>query len=432
MKIIRILKHLFICILCIGCLCTSSFAANNLPHGDIGEFGNWLTADNLGKYNTTISSDMKSFENTFETNLSKSDFVPIEVKIGLAFVKSLSSLDYVLQKSLVRFTIIFLLIMYAFWVGIEAYKTIRESTEYKSVLYDIFKKGMIVSVWVAILIYGPARIFVLLVNPIMALSVYISDFILDTIANLYNIEIPDTCATIQNYIASNTSAPLLNGDEENLLMETAGNIMCLPARLSVYFYHAIKLSFSWIINGIGSSATAVALGIVSLFIFIKAIFKYAFMTLGITADLFLRLLMLPFTALAESMPATKEKNYVAKIYTGLLDLFNTKKTSDILTIFINAAIYFVSLSIVIAICAILLSNAIHSTPDTTFVLNSSMMTLLCGCLTLHLVNRADELAKSIGGEINNSFGEDLQKSSKKVWGNAKSMAGKLFKEWLKK
>ncbi|MBR5904048.1 MAG: hypothetical protein IKZ49_00765 [Alphaproteobacteria bacterium] len=432
MKIIRFFKRLFICILCIGCLYNSAFAAGNLPHGDIGLYGNWLTDYNLGIYNKTISSDMKSFENTFETNLSKSDFVPIEVKIGLSFIKALSSLDSVLQISLVRFTIIFLLIMYAFWVGLEAYKMIRESTDYKSVLYDIFKKGMIVSIWIAILIYGPARIFVLLINPIMALAVYISDFILDTVANLYNIEIPDTCATIQNYIAANTSGPLLSGDEENLLMETTGNIMCLPARLSVYFYHAIKLSFHWIINGIGHSATAVALGIVSLFVFIKAIFKYAFMTLGVTADLFLRLLMLPFTALAESMPATKEKNYVAKIYTGLLELFNTKKASDVLNVFINVAIYFVSLSIIIAICAILLSNVIHSTPDSTFVLNSAMTTLLCGCLTLHLVNRSDELAKKIGGEVNNSLGEDFQKSTKKVWGNTKAMAGKLFKEWLKK
>lgn len=431
MKIMKLLKRLFICILCIGCLCTASFAANNLPHGDIGEFGNWLTPDNLAKYNTNISKDMTEFETRFDNNVSKTDFVPLEVKIGLAFMKALSSLDSVLQISLVRFTIIFLLIMYAFWIGIEAYKMIKETTDYKTVLYEIFKKGMLVSIWVAVLIYGPAKIFVLLINPIITLAVYISDFILNTIADMYNIDIPNTCSTIHDYVASNIKTPFLH-DEDGLLMDTAANIMCLPARLSVYFYHAVKESLLWIVNGFGHSATAVAVGIVSTFIFIKAIFKYAFMTLGVVADLFLRLMLLPFTALAECLPETKEENYAGKLYKGLLELFNTKKLPDVISAFVNVAIYFVSLAIVIAICAILLTSIIRPTQNSIFVLNSAMTTLLCGCLTLHLVDQADTLAKKLGGEIDNSFGEDLTKSTKKVWGNTKSFATKLFKEWLKK
>ena len=63
---------------------------------------------------------------------------------------------------------------------------------------------------------------------------------------------------------------------------------------------------------IGHSITATLIGIVAIYIFIKGIFKYAFMTLGIVANLFLTLLMLPFTALAEAMPSRSEKSYVGQ------------------------------------------------------------------------------------------------------------------------
>ena len=202
----------------------------------------------------------------------------------------------------------------------------------------MFIKGMIVAEWLIVLDYGPAEIFSILITPIISLGVYLSDFILDAVAQTYNVNIPDTCAVINQYVTANASEKLL------ITPDAAANIMCLPARFSVYFYHATSAAFDWIVDGFKNINLAeIFVGITCAVMFIGCIFKYAFMTLGIVADLFLTLLMLPFTAIPESMPSTKETNYVGQIFTGLLSVFKTKKLSEVISTFINAAIYFVSL-----------------------------------------------------------------------------------------
>ena len=143
MRIIKFFSKLLICVLCALCLSNISFAAGNVPYGDVGEYGNWLTVDNMEKYNADLSGDVKSFQQTFQTNLHSTNFVPVEVKLGLVFMKALSSIDYVLQISLVRFVIWFLFVMYAFWIGLEAYRMIRDSADYKAVLYDILSKVLL-------------------------------------------------------------------------------------------------------------------------------------------------------------------------------------------------------------------------------------------------------------------------------------------------
>ena len=422
----RILKHLLICIFCVFCIFGTTYAAGNLPYGDIGEYGAWLNQDNMEKFSASISQDMTQFQQNFETDVKSPNFVPIEVKLGLMLMKSFYAIDDILQMSLVRFTIIFLFIMYAFWIGIEAYKFMRESGDYKTVVYDILKKGIIIAIWIIILNYGIAKIFTLIISPIISLSTYLSNFILNTTAQIQNVNLPDTCATIHNYVDANNSGKLL------IDASAAADIMCLPARVSTFFYHATAAGFKWILYGIMSSTTAMLIGAVSVYIFIKCIFKYAFMTLGIVADLFLTLLMLPFTAIAEAMPETKENNYVAQIFTGLLKIFKPKKISDIITVFINAGLYFIGLSIIISICAVLLSNMISLNGDYTYSVASGMTTLLTGCLILHLTTKADELAQKLGGKINNSFGQKLQNDSKILIGNVKKIGGMFFKDWLKK
>jgi len=426
MRIIKFFSKLLICVLCALCLSNISFAAGNVPYGDVGEYGNWLTVDNMEKYNADLSGDVKSFQQTFQTNLHSTNFVPVEVKLGLVFMKALSSIDYVLQISLVRFVIWFLFVMYAFWIGLEAYRMIRDSADYKTVLYDIFIKGFTIAIWVIVLEIGPAKLFTILITPILSLGVYLSDFILDAVAQTYNVVIPDTCATIHKYVDANTSEQML------INADAAANIMCLPGRLSVYFYHATASAFEWMINGFGHSATMVIVGLVCAIMFIGCIFKYAFMTLGVVADLFLTLLMLPFTALAESMPGSKESNYAGQIFSGLLGVFNTQKLSSVISKFINAAIYFVSLAIVIAICAALLTNIVSISKANTYTVGSAMTMILCGALVFYLAGKTDDLVKSIGGEINNSFGKQLQNDTKTLWNNVKGVGTKVFNAWLKK
>ncbi|MBR3510580.1 MAG: hypothetical protein IKN73_00785 [Alphaproteobacteria bacterium] len=430
MKYIRkILSVLLICLITAS-LFNTSFAETNTPYGEIAEYGDWIIEENMETYSNSMQSDIEKYNIKFQENIKKPGFVPIETKLGLMFMQAMSPIGEVLQKTLVPFTIVFLFIMYAFWIGLNAYKMIRESTDYKTVFYEVFKKGLIIVVWVLILNSKPEEIFELIVTPILSLGTYISTFIIDSVSNVYNSNIAnvDTCAAIKDYVTNNMSGHLLIGDAK-----AAADIMCLPGRLSTFFYYAIGSAFDWIKYGLklGNSITATIVGIVALYIFIKCIFKYAFMTLGVVADLFFTILMLPFTALAESMPSISEKNYAGQIFSGLLKVFNTKKLSDIINTFINATIYFVSLSIVIAICSVLLTFIISDNQNNGFEVGSAMVILITGCLILHLADKTDEYATQLGGKIDNAFGKQLQSDTKTLWGDIKGFGGKVVKAWSK-
>lgn len=427
MQIRKLLSKIFVCISSLFLLCGVSFAANNYPLGEIAEYGNWFNEENLHTLTNSVSTDFQNFDP--HLNIDEA-FVPIEAKLGLMFMKALSSIDYILQNSLVSFTIIFLLIMYAFWVMLHAYKTMGEPKDYKTLLYTIFKQGITIAVWIVILKFGLARIFSWVISPILATGTYLSDFILSMVAKTYDVNIPNTCAAIHKYVATNNI--------ENLLVDTdtAVNIMCLPSRISVFFYKAVASGFTWIKSGLTTSVTQVVVGIFAVVVFIKCIFKYAFMTLGVVADLFLTLLLIPFTAVAESLvPAPDGKAIPGRIYNGFMTLFTTnksvKKVSGVLGVFINAAIYFISLSIMIAICAALLSNII-SLDNHEFKMAPAMTILLAGCFVLYLADKTDEYAKKIGGSIDNTVGQKLDADAKVLWDDVKKLTSKVTKKVINK
>ena len=97
----------------------------------------------------------------------------------------------------------------------------------------------------------------------------------------------------------------------------------------------------------------------------------------------------------------------------------------------ESAVYFVSLSVVIAVCAGLLSgiigtnlaNQIPTLDDDGFI-----PALLTGLLVGYLASRADEFAKKIGGgadvdsSFGNKFGEDIKTLAKDTYAEAKSWA----------
>ena len=115
---------------------------------------------------------------------------------------------------------------------------------------------------------------------------------------------------------------------------------------------------------------------------------------------------------------------------------NTKKLSGVISVFINTAIYFVSLSIVIAICAALLTNFVSISKTNAYETGSVITTILCGCMVLYFAGKTEEIAKKIGGSIDNSFGEQLKSDTKNLWNsvrnNAKKFGSMAFKDWLKK
>lgn len=430
MQIRKLLSRLFVCILSIFLSCGVSFALNNfLPSGDVGEYGNLFNETNIKTTTETISTDFEKFNPNI--NVESKTFVPLEAKLGLMLMKALSSIDVIFTNSLVRFIIIFLLVAYAAWVGLTAYKMIKESGDYKTVLYNVFKQGITIAVWILILNYGIANIFDMIVSPVLNLGAYLSDIILNAVAETYKVKIPDTCAAIHNYVNNTETTGKLLIDNG-----TAANIMCLPARVSVYFYHAVGTGFSWIKYGLTHSITSVLVGIASVVLFIECIFKFAFMTLGIVVDLFLTLLLLPFTAIAESLPAAPDGATIpGRIYNGFIVLLNIGKgknnLSHVLSVFINAAMYFVSLSIIIAICAALLSNII-SLNSNEYIVGSAIATILSACLVLYLAQKADELASKLGGSIDNSFGKQLTSDAKNLWNKAKNFTVSGIKKKIAK
>lgn len=438
MKYIRkILSTLMLCLLFITSICSISFAESNLP--EVGDFGNWMIEENMTQYNDSIRNDVDNFQQRFNQNIKQSTFVPIEIRLGLMFMKALDPISQAIRSNLVSFTTVFLFIMYAFWIGLNAYKTIRESTDYKQVFYEIFTKGFVIVIWVIILNYPTDELFAKIFGPILSIGTSISNFILDSVVgniiqNQESNNLSNTCIAIHNYVNANMM-PTGSPDEVKPILspDMMANIMCLPGRLSTFFYHAMGEAFVWITNGlkIGTPITSTIVGIVALVIFIKCIFKYAFMTLGIIVDLFFTIMMLPFTALAESMPSINEKNYAGQIFSGLLKVFNTKKLSDVLATFINTAIYFVSLSIVIAICAILLKLLTNFGGSDGFSLDSSLAVLVTGCLVLHIADKAEDLATQLGGKIDNAFGKQLESDTKNMWSGLKSFGSKTIKAWSK-
>lgn len=422
-----IFSKIIICIT--ACLLiVPAYSATNLPMAEIGDHGTWATESNIQLFQNNLRNDISTFQSEAQAKQLVKDYVPIEAKVGLAFMNALSLVGDVLDNSLVRFAIIFMIIAYIFWVMFEAYNMMTKGSSAMELGENLVKKGAILAIWIIILIQGPAEVFMWVMGPIISVGSYISDLILNAVANSAGAEIPDTCAAIREYAAAHTSARML------IDANAAADILCVPTRLSGFFYTAVAAGWQWVIAGIGNSAFTVLVGVIFIGIFIYNIWKYALIALGVVMDLFLAVLMLPFTAIAETIGKTSYKGIAGDIFNGFLGVFNTESLSKQIQRFINAAIYFVSLSIVIALCAALLSGTVSTnlaaqvpTLDNT----GFIPTLLTGCLAAYFANRASEIAKNLGGSINSSFGTEFGNQIKKIGNNIKGF-GKKVAGFIKK
>lgn len=422
-----IFSKIIICIT--ACLLiVPAYSATNLPMAEIGDHGTWATEANMQLFQNNLRNDISTFQSEAQAKQLVKDYVPIEAKVGLAFMNALSLVGDVLDNSLVRFAIIFMIVAYIFWVMFEAYNMMTKGSSAMELGENLVKKGAILAIWIIILIQGPAEVFMWVMGPIISVGSYISDLILNAVANSAGAEIPDTCAAIREYAAAHTSARML------IDANAAADILCVPTRLSGFFYTAVAAGWQWVIAGIGNSAFTVLVGVIFIGIFIYNIWKYALIALGVVMDLFLAVLMLPFTAIAETIGKTSYKGIAGDIFNGFLAVFNTESLSKQIQRFINAAIYFVSLSIVIALCAALLSGTVSTnlaaqvpTLDNT----GFIPTLLTGCLAAYFANRASEIAKNLGGSINSSFGTEFGNQIKKIGNNIKGF-GKKVAGFIKK
>lgn len=407
-------------------------AATNMPRGDIDDFGGWATAHNRDVFMTDLSRDMTQFAGPANATISAPDYVPVEAKVGLAFMAGLTLIGDILDNSLVRFVSIFLVVAYAFWILFETYQMMREGQNIQKLGEDILKKGVLITVWILIIEQGPAQIFVWILGPVVGVGTYLSDLILNAVGSVAGVQIPDTCAAVHAYAAANMPPDMM------MTADAAANLMCVPTRLSGFFYAAAMGGWKWMIAGIGHSAVSFVLGAAAVVVFIYDMWKFALMALGVIADLFLAMLMLPFTAIAETVSKTSYKGIAGDIFNGFLGLFKAEDLNRQIMRFINAAIYFVSLSIVIAVCAALLAGVMRVDASGALAVGSDgfIITLITGLLIAHMANKADATAREIGGEIDGeidgALGAQFEKDLRTIGKNTVATARKWWAAIRKK
>ena len=408
-KICKFLSKTIVAIIIALCV-TSSFAATDSIGGNIGDYGSWATEENRNIIVTKLvgekgeDGDLVAFQSEFQKQIV-GDYVPVEARIGIAMMNGLNQIAKILDTSLVRFMIIFTIIMYVFWIMLEAYNMMTTDSNVEKLAKELVKKTLILIVWITVLEIGPAQLFMGIVAPIISLGTYIANFILNAITSVAGINIPNTCAAIHEFATGTVPADtVINAD-------VAAKILCVPTRLSGFFVTAIAMGWKWMIAGIGHSTLMFIMGAVFIAVFAWNTWKFTMMALSVIMSLFLAVLLLPFTAFAETIPQTSYKGIVGNIFNSFTALFNAKqfKLEALVNKFISAAIYFVSLSIVIAICAALLSSVINVNVTTllpTITNEDFIPALLAGLLTAWLAGRADEIARKIGGSLTTSDKND--------------------------
>ena len=421
----RFLSKIFIAIVCVT-LSFSAIAETNIL-GSIGDYGSWITVENVDSFTKSTTTDLTQFQDGFEKQLVR-DYVPVEARVGLAMMNGLTHIAKILDTSLVRFMVIFIIVMYLFWIMFESYNFMHNGGgNIQKFIMDLGKKAIWIIIWIAVLEFGPAKLFVWAMMPIVSVGTFLADFILNAVASVSGAVLPDTCNAIHEYAITTTAPDML------IDANAAADLMCVPTRLSGFFTTGILMGWKWMIRGIGPTMFGFTIGAIFVVIFALNTWKFALMALGVIMDLFLGILLLPFTALAETITPTTYKGLPGNIFNGFLKLFDVGsfKLDAQINRFVNAAIYFVSLSIVVAVCAALLYGIIgtgSATQVPTLDNDGFIPALLTGLLVWYLANRADEFAKRVGGgasvdeSFTKQFTEDIKTFAKDTYDQAKSWA----------
>lgn len=384
---------------------------------DVGDYGSWATENNRRAFLSSLTYDLDSFLGASTSTQLVEDYVPIEAKIGLAFINAFSHIGHVLEDSLVHFIIVFIIIMFGLWVAFEAYTIIIAQNKAQEKVIEIIKQGLKITTWVLVLSYGVSKIFVLFANPIMYVGTLLSDIVLAAATEAADIgALPNTCGAIHRYVAEHISAT-------NIMDATsAANLMCVPTRISGFFRTVIALGWEWVSYGIGNSIVIflAGLGLIGCFIYIS--WKFIFVAFGVIADLFLGIMMLPFTAVAETVGKTTLKGIAGDFFNGFVKLFNAENLKTQIERLINTSLHFFSMSIIVSICVAMLSmvysvdtqSHVPSVDNPSFVITALVTALACW-----LAKNASAKATEIGGKISTDVSDDLESNIQKLWKGTK-------------
>lgn len=395
-------------------------ATSNLNVANIGEFGTWATDENREMLVQNLTSDINKFAPDTSKQLVK-DYVPPEVKVGTAFVNAMTHVGNIIDNSLARFAVIFMVLMYAFWIMFEAYDNMKKAGSVKELGHKILVKTLKVIFWIVILRMGPARVFMWVMTPIVQIGTYAADFILNAVAGAVGLKLPDTCSAIHTYVAAHTPAGA------SVDAATMANVMCMPTRLSGYFTTGVSMGWNWVKFSIGNSAFVFLMGISFIGLFIVNAWKFAFMAFGVIADLFLATILLPFTAIAETVSKTSYNQIPGTIYNGFADLLKAENLKTQIMRVINAALYFVILSVIIAICVVLAAGVLtinNASTVPSVELNGFIPIVTTGFLIYYLAKNADKIAKDWGGSVNSALGDSLR-------GDVETLAKDVYKSGKK-
>ena len=417
-------------------VCPKTFAADEqaLLTGDIGDFGAWTTEHNQMELLGDVKEDIQSLTSNFQQQYIDTG-VPIEAKIGVAFVGGLSFVSEILDRTLVRFVNAFLLLAFFFWLSFEIYKKIIEGKGIpRDSIKEWVKRGAILGIWIILLGGGLQQLFSMLMGPIVAVGSYVSGLVIDSVFATGNIQLSDTCNAIRQYAAANT-APGTPIDAQ-----TVANIMCVPTRLSEFYYAAIKYGWTLTLSGLGVSAFTFLIGVVFVCLFTYTAFKFAFVSFSVISELFLVIIMLPFTAITETIGKTSYNGIPGQVFNAFLGLFKSMSLSDQVNKFIQTAIYFVSMSIIVAIGGAILANAValNSQTGALTVLNGDTLTLLIsGALVAYIAMHIEDMAKQIGGAIDyakneNALGNKLQQDVTTLFKDVKTKTTNFIDKIRKK
>lgn len=415
--------------------------------GDIGNFGSWTTDNNKQSINSVIKDDLQNFQGRFQTSFSEKTFVPIEAKLGFSLIKAMSNISDILKNSFIDFISIFMILALVSWIALETYQMIKKSSKPMVLFESSVKKSILIFIWIFIIKQSPEQLFMWVIKPLLMLGTLISDIILGSVASSIGTYLPDTCTAIQNFVGNSSTSILQPEDISSLL--------CLSTRFSGFFYSAIVSGFKLMFTGIGTSAFTFFLGLSLVFIFLINIWRFALMGFSVIVDLFLAILMLPFTAISHCFSGKEDANsnmftgvtssilsggnmktsydgYLGVAFNKFMGLFKGNSLDSTVQRFVNVIIYFISLSFIISLCFAIFAGIGIDFKSVSNAENYDSITLLIsGLLIGYLLTKVEFFAKSIGGSVDTSTGNKIVGDVKKLISDIQKIYGSV-KDSLKK
>ena len=273
----------------------------------------------------------------------------------------------------------------------------------------------------------------LVMTPIISLGTFISSKIWEGITSASGYSFEDfqtTCDAIKGYAVANLPVEVPEGEAETLsnmkiTAETAAGMLCVPVQMSNFFWDIIRIGWKWVGNSIGNSFFGFVLGLYITYLGLKSIWKYLFIALSVIADLFMGLVLLPFTAIAETTAKTNYKGVAGDIFNSFLEIFKAETIQTQINRIIKAALYFICLAVAIGVSVSLLTFVIdpYTGQISSYMnidgLGGALVLVLTLMLVCYMAEKANGLAEDWGGKIDSGLGDKLQNDVKGLWEKSK-------------